>query len=396
VHDTYEENAVGGYCTYNPFQMLAVEIDGSPAPLTLRGRIGVAQGNAGAFCLNGSPVGEGRDLTLPEQPGPNIFGVNYAPGIYTTVNSQVVYTVTVEDDAGFAQSFDIGHRFANRLDVYIHPATAENGNGTVTVAGALYDVETSSLTHDRVVLCHEKGCTLTAVPEAGYRFEGWYSAADYKTRLSISASYAYVPTSPEAAIFPKFTANTRPLDDEGTANCYIAPELNTSYSFDATTMGNGRATTNIVPKRLAGAEAKVLWETGTTRGAIVESAELTGDGRIVFRTGMTCGNAVIGLLDSRGVCIWSWHIWSVDYEIEATAQTYASGAVFMDRNLGARLRTARRPLPKDSITSGAAKIRFRIRRWPRTPTRRLRPSMLRGSSMLKAIPEPPELNRLTT
>ena len=50
---------------------------------------------------------------------------------------------------------------------------------------------------------------------------------------------------------------------------------------------------------------------------------------------MTCGNAVIGLLDSRGVCIWSWHIWSVDYEIEATAQTYASGAVFMDRNLGA-------------------------------------------------------------
>ena len=214
VHDTYEENSVGGYCTYNPFQMLAVEIDGSPAPLTLRGRIGVAQGNAGAFCLNGSPVGEGRDLTLPEQPGPNIFGVNYAPGIYTTVNSQVVYTVTVEDDAGFAQSFDIGHRFANRLDVYIHPATAENGNGTVTVAGALYDAETSSLTHDRVVLCHEKGCTLTAVPDAGYRFEGWYASSDYRTPLSTSTSYAYVPTSPEAAIFPKFITDAQPLDAE--------------------------------------------------------------------------------------------------------------------------------------------------------------------------------------
>ena len=36
VHDTYEENAIGGYCVYNPSQMLAVEIDGSPAPLTLR------------------------------------------------------------------------------------------------------------------------------------------------------------------------------------------------------------------------------------------------------------------------------------------------------------------------------------------------------------------------
>lgn len=214
VHDTYEENAIGGYCIYNPSQMLAVEIDGSPAPLTLRGHIGVIQGDAGSFCLNGTPVSEGRDLTLPEQPGPNVFGVNYKPEIYTAANSQVAYTVTVGDDAGFAQSFDIEHRFANRLDVYIHPATAENGNGTAAVAGALYDAETSSLTHDRVVLCHEKGCMLTAVPDAGYRFEGWYASSDYRTLLSTSASYAYVPTSPEAAIFPKFRTDAQPLEAE--------------------------------------------------------------------------------------------------------------------------------------------------------------------------------------
>ncbi len=333
VHDTYEENSVGGYCSYNPFQMLAVEIDGSPAPLTLRGRIGVAQGNAGAFCLNGSPVGEGRDLTLPEQPGPNVFGVNYAPGIYTTVNSQVVYTVTVEDDAGFAQSFDIGHRFANRLDVYIHSATAENGNGTVTVAGALYDVETSSLTHDRVVLCHEKGCTLTALPEAGYRFEGWYSAADYKTRLSTSASYAYIPTSPEAAIFPKFTVNTRPLDDGGTANCYIAPELLHDYSFDATVQGNGCATLNITPQRLSGAYARLIWETGTQANSVISSLNYDGS-RIRFRTGTQQGNALIGLFNAGGECVWSWHIWVANYDPESSAQKYSSGDIFMDRNLG--------------------------------------------------------------
>ena len=214
VHDSYEENVIGGYCIYNPSQMLAVEIDGSPAPLTLRGHIGVIQGDAGSFCLNGSPIGDGCELTLTEQPGPNVFSVNYAPGIYTAANSQVAYTVTVGDDAGFAQSFDIGHRFANRLDVYIHPATAENGNGTAAVAGALYDAETSSLTHDRVVLCHEKGCTLTAVPDAGYRFEGWYASSDYRTLLSTSASYAYVPTSPEAAIFPKFRTDVQPLEAE--------------------------------------------------------------------------------------------------------------------------------------------------------------------------------------
>ena len=214
VHDTYEENAIGGYCVYNPSQMLAVEIDGSPAPLTLRGHIGVIQGDAGSFCLNGSPIGDGCELTLTEQPGPNVFSVNYAPGIYTAANSQVAYTVTVGDDAGFAQSFDVGHRFANRLDVYIHPATAENGNGTAAVAGALYDAETSSLTHDRVVLCHEKGCTLTAVPDAGYRFEGWYASSDYRTLLSTSDSYAYVPTSPEAAIFPKFRTDAQLLEAE--------------------------------------------------------------------------------------------------------------------------------------------------------------------------------------
>ena len=214
VHDTYEENAIGGYCIYNPSQMLAIEIDGSPAPLTLRGHIGVTQGDAGSFCLNGSPIGDGCELTLTEQPGPNVFSVNYKPEIYTAANSQVAYTVMVGDDAGFAQSFDIGHRFANRLDVYIHPATAENGNGTAAVAGALYDAETSSLTHDRVVLCHEKGCTLTAVPDAGYRFEGWYASSDYRTLLSTSASYAYVPTSPEAAIFPKFITDAQPLEAE--------------------------------------------------------------------------------------------------------------------------------------------------------------------------------------
>ena len=214
VHDTYEENAIGGYCIYNPSQMLAVEIDGSPAPLTLRGHIGVIQGDAGSFCLNGFPIGDGCELTLTEQPGPNVFSVNYKPEIYTAANSQVAYTVTVGNDAGFAQSFDIGHRFANRLDVYIHPATAENGNGTAAVAGALYDAETSSLTHDRVVLCHEKGCTLTAVPDAGYRFEGWYASSDYRTLLSASASYAYVPTSPEAAIFPKFITDAQPLEAE--------------------------------------------------------------------------------------------------------------------------------------------------------------------------------------
>ena len=332
VYDTYEGNTIGGYCIYDVMGELFVEVEGDPAPLTLRGHITASQGDKERLLVDDASIGSGRDLALANQPGRNGYFLYYDFPVYTTANSQVAYTVTVEDDAGFAQSFDFHRRFANRLQVVVE--TADNGEGRVNVSHALYTAEIPG-TRNHVVMCHETGCTLVALPAAGYRFEGWYTTDGYTKRLSSSTTYLYIPESNDASIFPKFTASTRPLDDEGTANCYIAPEPNTSYSFDATTMGNGRATTNIRPEPLRGAEARVLWETGTIRGAIVESAELTGDGRIVFRTGMTYGNAVIGLLDSRGVCIWSWHIWSVDYEIEATAQTYASGAVFMDRNLGA-------------------------------------------------------------
>ena len=182
-------------------------------------------------------------------------------------------------------------------------------------------------------MCHEMGCTLVALPAAGYRFEGWYTTDGYTQRLSSSTTYLYTPASNDASIFPKFTASTRPLDDEGTANCYIAPALNTSYSFDAATMGNGRTTLNVTPKRLSGVSARILWETGTLSEAIVKDVRYQ-DGRITFTTGTTHGNAVIGLLDSRGECLWSWHIWAADYDPAATAQTYTSGAVFMDRNLG--------------------------------------------------------------
>lgn len=135
-------------------------------------------------------------------------------------------------------------------------------------------------------------------------------------------------------MYALFRAETIPLDSDGTANCYIAPKLGTSYSFNATVMGNNKTTLNVTPQKLSGTQARVIWETGTVRGAVIKDAEYKS-GRIVFTTGTDRGNALVGLFDSRGNCIWSWHIWSVDYAPAAVAQTYKSGAVFMDRNLGA-------------------------------------------------------------
>lgn len=57
--------------------------------------------------------------------------------------------------------------------------------------------------------------------------------------------------------------------------------------------------------------------------------------RIRFRTGTQQGNALIGLFDTWGECVWSWHIWVTDYNPESSSQKYSSGDIFMDRNLGA-------------------------------------------------------------
>lgn len=328
VYDTYAGNMIGGYCLNDQNGELLIEVDGNPAPLTLCGRI-TASGDTGHILVNDMPIGSGRDLELTDQPGLNEYYLHYDRPVYTSADSQFSYTVTIEDDGGYAQSFNFERRFANKLDVIVD--TPDNGKGKVKVSDALYSVQVSGV-RDHIAMCFEMGCTLVALPAAGYRFEGWYTTDGYKTRLSISTSYFYVPKSANAAIYPKFTAATFPLDENGTANCYIAPKLNTSYSFNATVQGNGKTTTNIWPQQLHGVSACVLWETGTLSKTVIKDTTYS-NGRISFTTGTAQGNAVIGLFDAAKNCIWSWHVWSVDYT--PVSQTYVSGAVFMDRNLGA-------------------------------------------------------------
>lgn len=328
VYDTYADNMIGGYCTYDVMGELFVEVDGNTSPLTLRGRITASQGDTDRILVDDVSIGAGLDLELMNQPGLNEYFFYYDKPVYTSANSQIAYTVTIEDDGGYAQSYDFERRFANKL--YIRVETADNGKGKVNVSQALYSAAVPG-TRDHIAMCYEMGCTLVALPAAGYRFEGWYTTDGYTKRLSASTTYFYRPESTDASIFPKFTAATFPLDENGTANCYITPKLNTSYSFNATVQGNGKNTKNIWALNLNGISARMLWESDSK---VVENV-LYADNRISFSTGNARGNAVIGLFDITDNCIWSWHIWSVDYDPASTAQTYVSGAVFMDRNLGA-------------------------------------------------------------
>ena len=250
----------------------------------------------------------------------------YTP-VYTADNSLLSYRITLTDALGFTLSYDFTHRMANAAIIHT------DGGGSVRVEGALH-VETKSEGSGvrTVALCMEN-CTLTAVPDAGYTFDGWYSDAGYDHLLSNEETFEFVPAGPLRHIYPVFMPGEIQLDALNTANCYIAPELLRDYSFDATVQGNGCATLNITPQRLSGAYARLVWETGTQANSVISSLGYDGS-RIRFRTGTQQGNALIGLFNAGGECVWSWHIWVANYDPESSAQKYSSGDIFMDRNLG--------------------------------------------------------------
>ena len=127
------------------------------------------------------------------------------------------------------------------------------------------------------------------------------------------------------------------LSKNGTANCYIVPVAYSKYVFDASVKGNSTEPVGEI------ASVEVLWETRNDRnpiniGAVINPETVVLEGNNVhFELPFEPkpGNALIAVKDAMGTILWSWHIWVVDYDPVATQQTYNSGAVMMDRNLGA-------------------------------------------------------------
>jgi hypothetical protein len=174
-------------------------------------------------------------------------------------------------------------------------------------------------------------CTLRTMEPA--LLTGWYDAFDKSRRQLITADKTYSFVATEKRIIAPDYAEGTDLSAAGTANSYIAPRMQEIYLFDATVQGNGRATTGITPQKLKGTSARLIWQTGTAERAVVCDVGYNGR-RISFRTGTAIGgNALIGLFDKDGGCIWSWHIWATNGAL--TTHVYPSGYVFMDRNLGA-------------------------------------------------------------
>ncbi len=160
-------------------------------------------------------------------------------------------------------------------------------------------------------------------PSTKYYYKAYAKNAEY-TSYSES-KYFYTP----------YEGNVFNLSQEGTANCYIVPPVYAEYAFNASVKGNSKESVGPI------ASAEVLWETSLKYdniqvNDIISEVSVNGNNvHFLLAPEAKEGNALIAVKDAEGTILWSWHIWVVDFDPVATQQKYQSGAIMMDRNLGA-------------------------------------------------------------
>lgn len=144
-------------------------------------------------------------------------------------------------------------------------------------------------------------------------------------------------TGSDSSIKDLSLSSATDLSYNGTANCYIVSQSGL-YKIK-TVKGNdeNQILTNATTPEL-------LWEAYGTYGDISRGDLINGvcykNGYLIFQTANTFreGNAVIAVKDSKGIILWSWHIWMTDKPQEHIYKNDAG--TMMDRNLGATSATA--------------------------------------------------------
>lgn len=127
------------------------------------------------------------------------------------------------------------------------------------------------------------------------------------------------------------------LDAAETANSYIVPGPGV-YKFKAV-KGN---TIQALP---GAAFAEILWETdntATARGMMTLVSEIAlSNGCVYFRVPEDApdGNAMVAVYNKSGEILWSWHLWVLKDGVTDVTFAAGTGAVIMDRNLGAMTST---------------------------------------------------------
>ena len=224
----------------------------------------------------------------------------------------------------------VGTKNLTADSVTLEALVADEGSTSVIERGIIWGT-----TND---LSLDKGNVETA-PDGGrgnysVDIEGLIPATKYFYR-AYAKNEEYTSYSDTKYFYTPYEGNVFNLSQEGTANCYIVPPVYAEYAFNATVKGNSRESVGVI------STAEVLWETAMKyddiqKGEIISEVSVDGNNvHFTLSPEVKQGNALIAVKDAEGTILWSWHIWVVDFDPVETQQTYQSGAIMMDRNLGA-------------------------------------------------------------
>ena len=228
-----------------------------------------------------------------------------------------------------------------QTSAYITGEVAVQGNFEVEKSGYVIGTDSSvSVDNGRVVYSDAKTGDISKTIDGLSPMTQYYIKA-FAVTVDGRVYYSYVKhfiTPNESGIID--------LNLNESANCYIVDSKSATYCFDLV-KGNGSESVG------AAVSAEILWETYNSleevlQGTVVSSVSIEGNHVIMkIQDDARHGNALVVARDVSGVILWSWHIWVTDFDPEVTAQTYISGAVMMDRNLGAL-----RAIPGDPSVNG--------------------------------------------
>ena len=196
VTDDFESNRIGDYCVLPFNASLYVNIERAESEPTLTGALELLTPTDGTLLVDYEECASRLDLPINRQQGSNYYELVYYPKVITEARARLTYEVRVRDSYGYESRSRFEHCFANAL--YVVPS----GGGTVSAAGALH-AETANGGMLRAA-CYERGCTLTAKADAGYRFAGWYADEGHSELLCESETYSYVPKTYAASLYPLF------------------------------------------------------------------------------------------------------------------------------------------------------------------------------------------------
>ena len=202
------------------------------------------------------------------------------------------------------------------------------GDQEVIRTGFVYGDKPGVTINDGTVISLDK-----AIGEISADITGLSELKKYYVRTFITTSKG----TSYGTVLSFITPNSSGIVDlsvDGTANSYIVYPVKGTYTFDLV-QGNSKTSVGNV------ASVEVLWETFNTTSAIsvgdvIESVSLEGTkAKFSIPADAKPGNALIAAKNSGGTILWSWHIWVVDMDADASGVVYPSGSMFMDRNLGA-------------------------------------------------------------